>query len=177
MQRATFEEYTEAKKEIMNGGGACAERRATDECGRKCKVIFCENAGFFCEVTEDNVTKFWSTKHPDVRQYVEERELAQNAGTSVKEEDYQELARMYDTKHMTDEEASLFIGQELGFDPLKVKIIHDVEDYYKDGSYLKAWHIYHRDPQYNATDWNYFRFDVCGYQYEYTNGTLRFYNS
>jgi len=106
-----------------------------------------------------------------------ERELARNAGTNVEEKDYQKLANMCDTKHMTDDEARLFIGEELGFDPLKVKIVHEVEDFYKDGCYLKKWHTYRRDPQYNATDWNYFRFDVCGWQYEYENGTLRFYNS
>lgn len=106
-----------------------------------------------------------------------ERELAQNAGTNMQEQDYQRLAKFGDTKHMTDDKAKLFIGQELGFDPLKVRIIHEVEDYYKDGDLLVKWHTYKRDPQYNATDWNYFRFDVCGWQYEYVDGTLRFYNS
>lgn len=175
MQRVTFEEYTKAKKEIMDDG-ACVEYERTDNYGRKYKTILCERGGIFWEVTEGDTTEFWSTKHPDSRKY-EERELVMNMGTNVSDVDYQKLAHMCDTNHMTDEEASLFIGQELGFDPLRVKIIHDVEDYYKEGPYFKAWHIYHRDPQYNATDWNYFRFDVCGYSYEYTNGILRFYNN
>lgn len=104
------------------------------------------------------------------------RELARNAGTTMTEKDYQKLAGMCDTKHMTDAEARLFIGEELGFNPLQVKIIHEVEDFYIDGYYLKKWHTYRRDPQYNATNWNYFRFDVCARMYEYENGSLRFYN-
>ena len=95
----------------------------------------------------------------------------------MEEVDYKELAGTCDTKRMTDDEARLFIGEELGFDPLKVKIIHEVEDYYKEGNCLKKWHTYRRDPQYNATDWNYFRIDVCDWQYEYEIGTLRFYNN
>lgn len=176
MRKATFEEYTKAKQEIMNGG-ACKECASTDKYGREYKVICCENGGIFWEFTENDVTEFWSTKHSDSRKYEVERELAKNAGTNMAEKDYQRLASMYDTKHMTDEEARLFIGEELGFDPLRVKIIHEVKDYYKDGPYLKEWRSYNRDPQYNATDWNYLRFDVCGHQYEYEDGTLRFYNS
>ncbi len=107
----------------------------------------------------------------------QERVLARNTGTSMTEEDYQKLTNMCDTHHMTDEEAKLFINRELGFEVNKIVIVHTVDDYYLDGCYLKKWHTYERNPQYNATDWNYFRFDVCGWQYEYENGTLRLYYS
>ncbi len=176
MKKATFEEYTEAKKEIMSGG-ECKEYSDVDEYGRNHKVICCEDGNNFWEVTDGDETEFWSTKHAESRKYVIERELARNAGTNMAEIDYQKLANMCDTKHMTDDEARLFIGQELGFDPLKVEIVHEVEDYYKEGCRLVKWHTYKRDPQYNATDWNYFRFNVRGWQYEYENGTLRFYHS
>lgn len=176
MEKVTFEEYAEAKKEIM-GGGECKEYSSADEYGRNHKVICCEDGNTFWEVTENDVTEFWSTKHPESRKYEVQRELARNAGTNVEEKDYQRLAGMFDTKHMTDDEARLFIGEELGFNPLKVVIVHEVEDYYKEGCKLVTWHTYKRDPQYNSTDWNYIRFDVCGWQYEYENGMLRFYNS
>ncbi len=176
MKKATFGEYTEAKGIIMRGG-ECEEYVHTDEYGRVHKTICCKDGGTFWEVTENDVTEFWSTKYPDSRKYEIEKEIARNAGTNMMERDYQKLAEMSDTKHMTDDEARLFIGEELGFNPLKVKIIHEVEDFYvENGRYLKKWHTYRRDPQYNATDWNYFRFDVCGWRYEYENGTLRFYN-
>lgn len=175
MKKATFGEYTEAKKAIMSGG-ECKEYAHTDEYGRVHKTICCEDGGTFWEVTENDVTEFWSTEYPDSRKYEVERELARNAGTNMTEKDYQKLAGMSDTKHMTDDEARLFIGEELGFNPLKVKIVYEVEDFYEDGSYLRKWHTYRREPQYNATDWNYFRFDVCGWMYEYENGSLRFYN-
>lgn len=175
MKRSTFEEYTEAKMEIEIGG-ECKEYASTDEYGRNHKVICCADGNSFWEVSENDITEFWSTKHPESRKYEIKRELARDAGTNMEEEDYQKLANMSDTKHMTDDEAKLFVGKILGFDPLKVKIIHEVEDYYKDGPCLKKWHTYRREPQYNATDWNYARFEVRGWQYEYGNGTLRFYN-
>lgn len=120
MKKATFQEYTEAKKEIMSGG-ECKEYASTDEYGRNHKTICCENGEAFWEVTENDVTEFWSTKHPDSRKYEAERELATNVGTNMEEVDYKELA--------------------------------------------------------GTCDWNYFRFDVCDWQYEYENGTLRFYNN
>ena len=182
MKKATFKEYEEARKEIMSGG-RYMEYTHTDEYGRIHKTICCESGENFWELTENDITEFWSTKYPDSRKYEIQRELARGTGTNMEEADYQKLASMSDTKHMTDDEARLFIGEELGFDPLKVEIIHEVADYYREGDYYKAgsclkkWHTYHRDPQYNATDWNYFRFDVCGWQYEYENGSIRFYVS
>lgn len=104
-------------------------------------------------------------------------ELAKGVGTHMEESDYRKLAEMCDTKHMSEAEARLFIGANLGFDPLRVKIVHVVNDYYRDGSSLRARNAYFRDSQYNASDWNYFRFDVCGWQYEYVNGDLVFYES
>ena len=68
MKKATFQEYTEAKKEIMSGG-ECKEYASTDEYGRNHKTICCENGEAFWEVTENDVTEFWSTKHPDSRKY------------------------------------------------------------------------------------------------------------
>ena len=109
MKKATFQEYTEAKKEIMSGG-ECKEYASTDEYGRNHKTICCENGEAFWEVTENDVTEFWSTKHPDSRKYEAERELATNVGTNMEEVDYKELAGTCDTKRMTDDEARLFIG-------------------------------------------------------------------
>lgn len=107
----------------------------------------------------------------------EQKARAAGIGTNMEESDYRELAAFSDTKHMPDAEARIYIGEMLGFDPLRVKIVHEVKDYFRDGSRLRPWNTYNRDPQYNATDWNYFRFDVCGWQYEYVNGNLLFYES
>ena len=101
MKKATFEEYNEAKKEIMSGG-ECKEYASTDEYGRNHKTICCEDGNAFWEVTENDVTEFCSTKHPDSRKYEIERELAADTGTNMTEADYQKLANMRDTKHMTD---------------------------------------------------------------------------
>lgn len=109
MKKATFQEYTEAKKEIMSGG-ECKEYASTDEYGRNHKTICCENGEAFWEVTENDVTEFWSTKHPDSRKYEAERELATNVGTNMEEVDYKELAGTCDTKRMT----YLLSGREVG---------------------------------------------------------------
>lgn len=96
--------------------------------------------------------------------------VAKAGGTRMGEKEYQQLANAGGTRHMTDDEARLFLGMRLGFDPLRTQIVHEVAD-------LRQMRAYERNPQYNATDWNYFRFDVCGWQYEYENGNLWFYES
>lgn len=107
----------------------------------------------------------------------EGRELAKGVGTHMDEKDYLDLAGFSETRGMSDAEAALFIGRELGFDPLRVKIVREVHDYYKDGGLLRIWHTYRRDPLYCSSDWNYARFDVRGWQYELVNGDLCFYES
>ena len=93
MKKATFEEYAEAKKEIMSGG-ECKEYSDVDEYGRNHKVICCEDGNNFWEVTEDDTTEFWSTKHAESRKYVVERELARNAGTNMTENREKAIRRM-----------------------------------------------------------------------------------
>lgn len=104
------------------------------------------------------------------------RILAKGLGTNMKEADYQNMANTEGIWRLTDDEARNLIGEKLGFDPLRVKIIHEVSDYRKAGNYWEKWHTYHRDPLYYSDDWNYFRFNVCGQQYEYVGGRLNLYN-
>lgn len=104
-------------------------------------------------------------------------ELAKNVGTHMEESDYQKLAEMCGTRCMSDLEAKMFICSTLGFDPLRVTIIGMVKGRYRYDSCYKVRDIYYRDPQYYSPAWNYLRFDVCGWQYEYVNGNLVFYES
>ena len=78
---------------------------------------------------------------------------------------------------MTDEEAKAFIANECGFDPEKVVILHEVSTYevnkYRQ---LRPAARFTRQPIYNATDWNYIRFDCACFMYELVNGELHFYS-
>lgn len=48
-------------------------------------------------------------------------------GTTMSQRDYDHLAR--GGQHMTDEEAKAFIADECGFDPEKIRILHEVSTY------------------------------------------------
>lgn len=177
MKKVSYEEYVAAKTQVMSGG-ECNECSNTDEYGRIHKTICCEDGNNFYEVTENGETEFWSTKHAESRKYIEaKKEVCKDAGTYMDEKDYQELAGLSDTAHMSDAEAQIFISKELGFSAEKVKIVRMVKTYYVEDRRIKVLNEYAREPVYNSSDWNYFRFDVCGWQYELVNGDLRFYES
>lgn len=95
-------------------------------------------------------------------------------GTNMEQKRYEELAKY--GKAMTDEEAKAFIADECGFDPEKIRILHEVNTYEvnKHRRIRKAG-TFDRAPVYEATDWNYVRFDCACFMYELVNGELRFY--
>ena len=104
-----------------------------------------------------------------------EWELCADAGTRMSQRAYEDLAGAGTA--MTDEEAKAFIANECGFDPEKVVILHEVSTYevnkYRQ---LRPAARFTRQPIYNATDWNYIRFDCACFMYELVNGELHFYS-
>ena len=99
---------------------------------------------------------------------------ATSTGTNMEQTDYEHLARA--GRIMTDQEAVDFIADECGFDPAKIKIIHTVKTYEVDKHRrLRVAAEYERVPTYEATDWNYVRFDCAFFMYEFINGQLYFY--
>lgn len=96
------------------------------------------------------------------------------AGTNMEQKRYEELAKC--GKVMTDEEAKAFIADECGFDPEKIRILHEVNTYeVNKHRRLRKSGTFDRAPVYEATDWNYVRFDCACFMYELVNGELRFY--
>lgn len=95
-------------------------------------------------------------------------------GTNMSQIDYDHLARS--GRKMTDEKAKAFIADECGFDPEKIRIQHEVNTY-EVNKYrrLRKSGTFDRAPVYEATDWNYVRFDCACFMYELVNGELRFY--
>lgn len=96
------------------------------------------------------------------------------AGTNMEQKRYEELAKY--GKAMTDEEAKAFIADECGFDPEKIRILHEVNTYeVTSTAAFASLAPSTAQPVYEATDWNYVRFDCACFMYELVNGELRFY--
>lgn len=90
---------------------------------------------------------------------------------------YEELAASAGTRELTDEEAIQLIADEWGFQPGKIRIIHTVSKLEINRHRMcRSVGEYDRKPLYNATDWNYIRFDIeHSMTYEMFNGELRFF--
>jgi len=93
---------------------------------------------------------------------------------NVKQADYASLANAGGTRVLKDEEAQQLIANEFGFSPKKITILHSVfkEEINRHRHCRRVGEI-SRPPVYNATDWNYIRFDCAGWYYEMYNGSLR----
>lgn len=96
---------------------------------------------------------------------------------NVKQEEYNRLQNDCSTREMTDSEAVEMVASEFGFSPDRIKIIHEVVQYeINKHSQLRKLRNVERKPLYNATDWNYIRFNVCGnvtMSYEMHDGDLK----
>lgn len=89
-------------------------------------------------------------------------------GTNMEQSRYEKLASA--GRAMTDEEAKAFIAPE------KIRILHEVSTYeVNKRRRLRKSDTFDRAPVYEATDWNYVRFDCACFMYELVNGELRFY--
>lgn len=95
-------------------------------------------------------------------------------GTNMEQSRYEDLASS--GRVMTDEEAKAFIADECGFAPEKIRILHEASTYeVNKHRRLRKSASFNRAPVYEATDWNYVRFDCACFMYELVNGELRFY--
>lgn len=93
---------------------------------------------------------------------------------NVKQADYENLEDDKFTKELTDEEAASMIAEEFGFVESKVKIIHEIdkEEVNRHGQCRRTGKFI-RKALFNAWDWNYIRFNVCGMSYEMHDGELK----
>lgn len=92
---------------------------------------------------------------------------------NYKQADYDHLAKA--GRVMSDEEATRWVCDEFGFSENKVRIIHELDEYEisRHRELRRTGKKIDRRPLYDATDWNYIRFDVAGWFYECVNGELR----
>lgn len=93
---------------------------------------------------------------------------------NVSQEDYERLANTSDTKRLTDNEAKDLLYEWYGFAKEKVTIHYMVPVYEVNRHrQLRKVGKAERLPLYNATDWNYIRFDCGCMSYELKNDNLR----
>jgi hypothetical protein len=97
---------------------------------------------------------------------------------NTKQADYAELAKgaadgMW-AHYMTDEEAKDWVCSEFDFDPSKVTILHEIDEYEinRHRQLRKTGRKVDRRPVYCATDYYYIRFNTSHCYYEVWNDTL-----
>ena len=76
---------------------------------------------------------------------------------------------------MTDDEAIHWICDEFDFDPSKITIIHEIDEYEinRHRQLRKTGRKIDRRPVYCATDYHYIRFNTSRWYYEVWNDQLR----
>ena len=97
-----------------------------------------------------------------------------STGTNMEQKSYEEFAKY--GKVMTDDEAKAFIVSHHLAVFGKLLVTHEVNTYeVNKHRRLRKSGTFDRAPVYEATDWNYVRFDCACFMYELVNGELRFY--
>lgn len=98
---------------------------------------------------------------------------AEHTGTNMKQEEYQKLLECCTTEVLSDEEAVKHISELFGFMPDRIQILREVQTFEVNKyNRQRVKDTYQREPLYDATDWNYIRFDCAGNQWELINGEL-----
>ena len=98
---------------------------------------------------------------------------AEHTGTNMKQEDYNQLAESGSAIIPSDEEAIEHLSMLFGFMPDRIQILREVQTFEVNKYHrLRVKDTYQREPLYDATDWNYIRFDCAGMQWELVNGEL-----
>jgi len=91
---------------------------------------------------------------------------------NARQADYERLAEA-GARELTDEEAVEMLADMWGFQPNRIRIIRTVDkiEINRHNACRKCGE-YERKPLYDATDWNYIRFDCGMMTYEMINGQL-----
>lgn len=90
------------------------------------------------------------------------------------DEDFNQLYDDKNTNHLSESAAKDLVADEFGFNRDKIQIQRDKDTYEVNRHrQLRRRERISRAPLYNASDWNYVKFTVCGIDYEMQNGELR----
>lgn len=99
------------------------------------------------------------------------------AGTHMTQEEYTKLKKACETdnKQYSLADIKSIINKWFGFEFSRIEMEVNVQSFMVENGKIKPTGGYAREPMYDATDWNYIRFNVCNNQYEIINGELFFY--
>lgn len=93
---------------------------------------------------------------------------------NVSQSEYDKLINDIETRFLSDDEAKDILYDWFGFAKEKVKIINSVDKYeINRHKQLRKAGTVDRRPAYNATDWNYIRFNCGCLAYELCNDEIR----
>lgn len=184
----TTELYKVIEEQYMNGPWSnkqefCkAYKKNTDGLAKRC-ARRANGARLAAEMlAEQDVEKWkktaeqWKAEVDRVQRHLD-RELAWTAYEDqhrISEKDYKRLAAQTDTKALTTEEARDLVALEFGFDRERITIMQEtpVMEVNKYHQIRRTGRSLRRAPLYNASDWNFVSFEICGYSYEMVNGEL-----
>lgn len=125
---------------------------------------------------EKKITKLEEkiTKLEEQLEREQDWKLSDRAGTHMSQDEYMKLHECGSS--ISEDTAKKIIEKEFSFQPDKIEIVPEVATYEVSRHYrLRRKDTYTREPIYNATDWNYIRFNVANLQYEMINGELEQY--
>ncbi len=157
--------FCEAYKENKEWLAERIQRVATEE--------RCKNEDFYKKTQQTYVNRI-----ADLEKELErEQEWRPYVDTdNVSQSDYDKLVEAGGSNYMTEEEAKDLLYNWFGFAKEKVTVYTEIPKYEvnRHGNLRKVGTI-DRRPAYNATDWNYIRFDCGCMAYELYNDNLRFF--
>lgn len=168
-------EYYEYKGDKQQFCKAYAENTEglAEQCQRKANE-------FHAKVIENYTSKIMGLEKrlENMGEKLEREEEWKPYGTasSMSTEEYAKLNSDRDSREMSTNELREVIEKECNFDYNNVRILHEIDTFEVNRhGRLRRVGKEVRKPIYNASDWNYIRFNSGMYQYEYVDGTLRFF--
>lgn len=90
-----------------------------------------------------------------------------HGGTHLPQSDYERL-----DADITENEAKAIINRNFGFEFSRIEIVTTASTYYAENHRIYKDQTFTRKPQYEATDWNYIRFNCAGWKWEMIDGDL-----
>ncbi len=169
---SAFEGCFEIAEENIDNDFACSMKQRAEKAERDVQH-FQDMANFSSNRLEKALREIGRLKKQlEAEQEWRDYEMKEN----VQQCDYEKLVKQSDTRYLTDEEAKVILYNWYGFAKEKI-IIHKFVSTYQINRHrqIRNTGMVDRRPAYNATDWNYIRFDCGGMSYELYNDTLSFF--
>lgn len=168
-----FEGCFEIAEENIENDFGCSMKQRAEKAERDTQYFqdIANNSSSELEKAQEEIGRL--RKQVEKEQEWQDYEIKEN----VTQSNYDTLAKQNDTRCLTDEEAKDLLYNWYGFAKEKV-IIHRSVPIYQINRHkqLRRTGTADRRPVYNATDWNYIRFDCGEMCYELYNDDLRFFS-